>query len=221
VFDAIGDASIGITPHRFTPKTQASHGRFGRFNVGWLSFRRDNHGIACINWWREQCLAWCHDRVEGERYADQKYLDQFEQRFENVCAIAHLGANLAPWNVDQYGLAFDGERVRIDGQPLLFYHFQGVREIAPGRYDSNLTGYGARLRRVLREHVYRPYLEELSALERQVVDAGLVPRIEPGIRRQASGLVALWRTFKVRSGTMRAQLLGNVIALGRGTGAGS
>jgi hypothetical protein len=172
VLDTLGDASVGLTPHRLAPGVPRRFERYGRYNVGWLSFRRTPDGRACLAWWREQCLAWCHDRVEGDRYADQKYLEQFERRFAGVRSIDAKGANLAPWNVARYALAADTGGVRVDGEPLVFFHFQGVRRLAPGLYDTNLAGYRARMTPVLRDAVYRPYLRELDACEAQVVALG-------------------------------------------------
>ena len=212
VFQALGGGSVAIMPHRFTARTRRSHGRFGEYNVGWLSFRRDNAGLACLDWWRSQCLAWCHDRVEGWRYADQKYLDQFPGRFDGVRAVDHPGANLAPWNVEGCAVTLVGTQVRVDGEPLLFFHFQGLRPLGDGRYDSNLTGYGARLTPALRDGVFRPYLQELEAVQRQLVARGLAEPDQPGIRRVATGPTGWLRTINARIATLRARRAGNLVS---------
>ena len=41
-------------------------------------------GIAVIRWWRERCIEWCHDVVDGDRFADQGYLDSFPRLFPRV-----------------------------------------------------------------------------------------------------------------------------------------
>jgi hypothetical protein len=58
VFDELGDRSIGIIGHRF-PASLRGLERFGVYNVGWLSFRRNAQALACLHWWRERCLEWC------------------------------------------------------------------------------------------------------------------------------------------------------------------
>ena len=72
-------ASVLVTRHRF-PSWLQHYERHGKFNVGVLVFRNDAIGRACLDDWRARCLAWCYDRVELDRYADQKYLDAWPHR---------------------------------------------------------------------------------------------------------------------------------------------
>ena len=97
IYAEMKDAAFGIIPHHFT-KRLADMRRFGIYNVGWVSVRNCDEGIAAVRWWRERCIEWCHDFVEGDRFADQRYLDRLPGLFPNVHVIQHLGANLAPWN---------------------------------------------------------------------------------------------------------------------------
>src|SRR6266498_2768391 len=71
VFDEIGDRSIAIIGHRF-PGHLRHLEETGIFNVGWVSFKRDEHALACLQWWRERCIEWCYDKIEAGRFADQK-----------------------------------------------------------------------------------------------------------------------------------------------------
>ncbi|HEY4300794.1 MAG TPA: hypothetical protein VGM73_07975 [Candidatus Didemnitutus sp.] len=162
VFAEQGEASIGIVPHRFPPRLRELE-RHGIYNVAWVSFRRDADGLACLDWWRERCLEWCYDRFEPGRFADQGYLDEFPRRFRGVRTLGHPGINAAPWNVENVRLAVVDGQVRLDGQPLLFFHFQGIREITPDWFDPGLRPYKARFTTVLREAIYRPYLQLLAA----------------------------------------------------------
>jgi hypothetical protein len=162
----IGDAGIAIVEHRF-PESLRHLEAYGRFNVGWVTFRRETEALRCLETWREQCLAWCYDQVETDRFADQKYLDAWPRLYQGVAIIRHKGANLAPWNVARYALREDAGRVLVDESPLHFYHFHGLHYERPGPVRSGLAPYGARLTPTLRQHVYRPYLRALCALERQ------------------------------------------------------
>jgi len=191
LFDEIGPAAVAITPHRFSAAAARSHAKFGAYNVGWLTFRNDADGRACLEWWRARCLEWCFDRVEADRYADQKYLDRFASLFAGVHAIAHPGANLAPWNVASYRVAVDAGHVQVDGRALVFFHFQGLRRIAGHVYDSNLTGYGARLNDAVRDHVFRPYLATLEQAESRVVSDAGMSGVSASLRRRAPGLRGL------------------------------
>lgn len=213
VFAEIGHSPIAITPHRFSPSAQASHGKYGKYNVGLVYFRRDATGLDCMEWWRGQCLDWCFDRLEGDRYADQKYLEKFESLFEGVCRIQQPGANLAPWNIAVHEVAAGPGGPVVDGKPLVFFHFQGIRKVGPERYDSNLSGYGARLTATAREVVFMPYLRLLSSLESQMVENGMLDKIESSARRDATGVLGLWRRFKQSLLQAQASLLGNIVEL--------
>ena len=92
--------SIGITVHNFPQYRPAPD--TGKYNVGWLSFRRDQNGLACLEWWRDRCIEWCYERFEDGKYADQLYLDEWPKLFQGVKVLDHKGANVAAWNVADY-----------------------------------------------------------------------------------------------------------------------
>jgi hypothetical protein len=209
VFDELGDGSVAIVPHRFTGASAASHAQHGAYNVGWLTFRADARGRACLEWWRERCIEWCYDRVEADRYADQKYLDRFQSLFEGVRPISNPGANLAPWNVAGSTVTLDGDAVHVDGTRLVFFHFQGFRRLEPETYDSNLTSYGARMTPALREGVFRPYIAALRRAE-----AFVAPRLPQAVGAQGIRRAGLhqWRLRASRAWrTWRARLAGNLV----------
>ena len=68
LIDEFHGASVSLTAHRFPEFRRAED--TGVFNVGWLSFRRDADGLACLRWWRRSCLDWCYERFEGGKYAE-------------------------------------------------------------------------------------------------------------------------------------------------------
>ncbi len=166
LYAEIGDASIAIVEHRFPEALQRLE-EYGRFNVGWVSFRRGAEARACLERWREQCLEWCYDQVEPTRFGDQKYLDEWPSRYAGLRVLRHAGANLAPWNVARYDVGESAGRVRVDGAPLVFYHFHGLSYVRPGPFRSGLAPYAAAMTPVLRRHVYRPYIGALLRHDRQ------------------------------------------------------
>jgi hypothetical protein len=62
LFEELGQNSILIHEHRFSPSQAHLGTHNGRFNVGLLIFRRDAHGLQALGWWRERCLEWCFAR---------------------------------------------------------------------------------------------------------------------------------------------------------------
>lgn len=168
VYDELQDAAIAIIPHRYTEKLSKQR-RFGTYNVGWVGVRNDLEGIAVIRWWRDRCIEWCHDYVDGSRFADQGYLDSFAGLSPRVRVIGHVGANLAPWNIGNYQIDFRNGEVTIDATvPLIFFHFQGLRKGLRWFVFNSHRVYSAPFSGVTREHIYRPYVEELTAIEAQV-----------------------------------------------------
>lgn len=193
-----GDASVGIVPHRFAPWSRRSL-RNGIYNVGWVSFRRDENGLACLTWWRERCLEWCYDRVDGSRFADQGYLNEFPNRFGGVRALEHSGINTAPWNVDPAKLTEVDGKPWVDGRPVLFYHYQGIREVTPGWFDPGVRSYHVPFTRDLRDYIYVPYLRRLVSVQTKLRRHGILPTI--GYKRLPTGfgLSAIWERFRTRS----------------------
>lgn len=153
--------SIGLTGHRF-PAFLKELEQFGMFNAGFVSFRRDDEGLACLTWWRDQCVEWCHDYVDNGRYADQRYLDYIPGKFSRVKVIDHKGINLAPWNLAQYRTTGNDAGVMIDGDPLVLYHFHGVKRAGNRRYDTGSYNYRTCLSTTVRNDIYRPYIAVLE-----------------------------------------------------------
>jgi hypothetical protein len=161
LFAEMDGKSIAIIGHRF-PERLSYKERNGIYNVGWLSFRRDENGLKCLDWWRALCLEWCYDRIEDDRFADQKYLDRFPDRFGEEIVLHHKGANVAPWNVERYALSMRGDCVYIDDEPLIFYHFHGLKKIFQFVYDFGFQPYGLRKSQDLINHIYIPYIRTLQ-----------------------------------------------------------
>jgi len=163
IFKELGNNSILIIEHRF-PKWRTGMDKFGKYNVSILCFRRDDIGFRCLKWWQERCIEWCHDRVEDGKFADQKYLDDWCERFGRVTVLRHKGAGLAPWNVMNYELSEWHGEVFIDDIPLIFFHFHRLEEIKQGVYATGLEMYNAHKNGVLRKHIYLPYVTELDRI---------------------------------------------------------
>jgi hypothetical protein len=117
IFEEIGESSIAIIEHRFTPRLKELEVN-GKFCVEWVSFRRNQEGMACLSRWREQCLEWCYYKLEDDRMGDQKYLDEWPQRYESCHIIKHAGAGIAPWNYAQYKFGSDlTGKITVEGEP--------------------------------------------------------------------------------------------------------
>jgi len=165
IYDEIDKHSIAIIGHRF-PREFYDCKKFGIYNVGWLSFRRDDNALACLRRWRSQCIKWCYDRVEDKRFADQKYLDKWPTSFNNVKVIRHLGANAAPWNLNNYNITKHKNTVWIDKYPLIFFHFHGLSAFNSWVYNPNLSPYRVKPSAIIRKDIFGPHIRTLLNMKK-------------------------------------------------------
>jgi len=167
IYQELGNKSVLIIGHRFPPALNDLE-IFGIYNVGLLSFRRDVNGLTCLHWWRDRCLEWCYDRVEDGRFADQKYLDDWPERFAGVAVSHHKGAGLAPWNVANYNYSSRSDGFFVDEQSLVVYHFHGLKQVNRWLYDANIIAYNTRLPEAVKKNLYYPYIMELKRVKRDL-----------------------------------------------------
>jgi hypothetical protein len=213
VYQELDKGSVLIVRHRFPPalKHLQIH---GIYNVGLVSFRRDDVGFQCLQWWRDRCLEWCCDRVEDGRFADQKYLDDWPVRFPRVVVLQHKGAGLAPWNVDNYSLRLEDGQILIDSQPLVFFHFHRLERTGRWLYDPDLGRYGAHASSLLRKYIYGSYIRELHEAARCAasfadpahVRLGSIRDTSPQVRGRRSILFTAVRRAQHHVGTLQRVL---------------
>ena len=127
VFNEFKNADIVIMPHRF-PKQLKYLENHGIYNVSWLTFNNSDNSKRCLKWWSEACIEWCYGRVEGNKYGDQKYLDQFPKLFKNVHIIKNEACGLAPWNISEYDYR----------ENLILFHYQSLRRVTDWLYTISL-----------------------------------------------------------------------------------
>ena len=102
----------------------------------------------------------------GKGVGEQGYLDDLQLKY-GCHIVQHLGANLAPWNQEQYDYDWDGEHLFVNGHRLLFYHFHEFRHTNDGRVLKR-TGY--KLHPVVVDRVYRVYEAEIARICRRLGD---------------------------------------------------
>jgi hypothetical protein len=178
IFTEVNQASILITEHRYLPGYDQSESN-GIYNVQFVMFRRDASGLEAVKWWRDRCIEWCFYRAEDNKLGDQKYLDDWPQRFKDVHVLQHLGGGLAPWNVSQYKLSKLENQVYVEQYPLIFYHFHAFK-----LYSEWLSYLFPNypITHQIREWIYRPYLEFISAAYAEVRS------IDPTFKRGITGI---------------------------------
>lgn len=161
IFIELKDSSVGIIDHKFTFWTKRNI-IYGRFNVGWITFRKDLQALSCLNDWTNNCIEWCYQRLENDKYADQKYLNNWQRDYVGVQVIENTGANLAIWNIGNYNLSMRNGVVYVDDNKLIFYHFANLKQIDMNSYKSGLSRVFVKTSDLIKSYIYVPYIMELS-----------------------------------------------------------
>ncbi len=184
IFSEIGDASVAITPHRFAAEFLHNE-KYGIYNVGLLSFRRDAVGLECLKEWQRNCIEWCYDRLEDGKFADQKYLDSWPVLYPNVVSIQHEGVNAGIWNIGEAQWSIVDNSVCINRKPLVLFHFHGIKEVVSDVYDVSWKRYKISPSRVLVDVVYSPYFFAWARAAR-LVQPLLQMKVESNLRAEGN-----------------------------------
>jgi len=167
LYEEMGNNSIGIVKHNYSARYRKYEKIHGKFNVQFLIFKNDPNALECLNWWRKKCLEWCYARYEDNRWGDQKYLDEWSGRFKGVWVFTHKGAGAAPWNIQQYPLKCANNRIFIDDQELIFYHFHQLNILSSETFDLT-RGY--LLPDDAIKLIYKPYVREINKIITSVLE---------------------------------------------------
>jgi hypothetical protein len=159
-----GDSSIIIHGHRYAPAHAHLAPVSGLYNVGLTAFRQDARGWRALRWWQDACLTACYAQPRDGYFGDQKYLDDWPERFDGVCELTHVGAGLAPWNVGNYAYSVEAGEIRVDERPLIFFHFHWFQALAKRLFWQKSYDIPP----LVRDYAYRPYIRCLQEQSRVV-----------------------------------------------------
>ncbi len=197
IFDESPQASVYITPHRYTPAYDMSK-LSGIYCVQFVSFKGDQRGMRVLNWWCEACAEWCYNRFEDGKFGDQKYLDDWPERFEGVHVVKHPGAGIAVWNLQQYTcfqqageLTCETKASKESFAPI-FFHFHYLKFYKDQTVELGRKVIGEDFLRLF----YRPYINRLLQTKESyksvipIVDINGTQATPRGLKHM---LISLWR----------------------------
>lgn len=168
------DADVMLTDHRYTARYNLSNTN-GKYCAGYMYFKATENGLKILRWWTEMCLEWCYCKHERGRFGDQKYLDFFHERFDNVHDIRHIGF-CAPWNIQQYivGKTNNGLKVKLGDKidDLIFYHYHFVKNQNMGIFNELYLGPYSFDKSVIK-YIYKPYLKEIEKFSIECDNSGI------------------------------------------------
>ncbi|OGI20893.1 MAG: glycosyl transferase [Candidatus Melainabacteria bacterium RIFOXYA12_FULL_32_12] len=170
LLNELGDKSVLITEHRFSPNYLQSKS-FGKYCVQFITFKNDDNGLEVLKWWRNACIEWCYAKLEDGKFGDQKYLDDWTTRFDGIHELQHMGGGVAPWNVQQYSISKKHNKIYIKQNnqnikfEVIFYHFHTVKfnEI---NHITNKSWY--KIPKKVEKLIYEPYIKHLRRISKQI-----------------------------------------------------
>jgi hypothetical protein len=168
--DEMGDKDVLITRHNYSPEYDQSE-PCGIYCVQFVTFKNTVGGLKVLNWWMQACLMWCYNRFEDGKFGDQKYLDDWTEKFDGVHVLKHDGGGVAPWNAKDYQFEKTENVVKVQRAgstvfPLVFFHFHDFRYCVSKSFK--LTGEMYLLRDDVKDVVFRSYIQALHEAEIQV-----------------------------------------------------
>lgn len=182
------DTNILITSHNLD---NWSHGKkYGKYNVGWIVFKNSDVGLKCLRNWFNQCINWCFDKSINNKYADQKYLDEWPGKYEGVKVVGEELINIGPWNFSKI--------TKKNNHELILYHFHNVKFLNKFIFTTNISGFFSKpyfADRNLVKKIYCPYIDSISK-----------NKIELKINRNKRDFFLIKNLFKVFMNIIRLDL---------------
>ena len=129
-----------------------------------------NGGELVRKWWEERCLEWCYARFEDGKFGDQKYLDDWPQRFSDLVHVMQdKELMLAPWNAKRfpYGRA-------------ICWHFHSLRILTTKlNNNSYWIDYGDYpIPMITKKYIYAEYLKDLHSSLVAILRVGCVVKAQ-------------------------------------------
>ncbi len=164
--DKMGDRSVLITEHNYYHKYDYSE-LCGKFCVQFMCFKNNEDGRRVLEWWRQKCEEWCYDRNEDGKFGDQKYLDDWESRFQGIVYNCNeIGCGVAPWNCQKYELLEINnvlcvrDNISKLSSPMSFFHFHGIKRMVNEEWILSTYIIGDDFKKLYREYIEKVIKKE-------------------------------------------------------------
>ena len=137
IFESLSSDDIVLTPHTMSPimdghrPSDIDFLRNGIFNLGFIALSNRLNSLKFLNWWEDRCLTFGFNDLGMGTFVDQKWIDLLPCYFDNVHILKHPGCNVAYWNLHERNISFKNSKYEVNGFPLVFFHFSGVKAENP------------------------------------------------------------------------------------------
>lgn len=139
---------VVLTPHTLTPLEDGFDPddlrilRTGTYNLGFLALRNSTPAGALLDWWERKLSDQCIIDLDAGIFVDQKFMDLAPSFCEHTFVLHHPGYNAAYWNLAGRTVTREGEAWLVNGRPLVFFHFSGVRPGSPKVFSAHQNRFG-------------------------------------------------------------------------------
>ncbi len=167
------NCDVAITPHNYSNHLENTYIEkvCGKYCVEFNSFKNTTNGLDILDWWVNRCIESCPENPSNGLFGDQKYLDQFETRFDGIYVYEDFGIGIAPWNVDDYTNptidiknttinTISNRRTRKSGS-LVFYHFHSLDVFSDGTSNIRVFIRPGRHDKEFIYILYKPYIQRI------------------------------------------------------------
>lgn len=133
----LSGAPLVLIPHLTRPlKGEASPNDHtiltsGGFNLGFMAARREDQVFALLDWWAEKCRFDCRVDFQNGLFTDQKWMDLAPGLVSDLAILRDPGLDIAYWNLEGRTLSHGPDGWRVNGRPLVFFHFSGFDPARP------------------------------------------------------------------------------------------
>jgi hypothetical protein len=183
IFNENPEASLYLTEHNNSDRFRNTYELTGKYNTGFVGCKNDSIALSAVKWWKKKCIEWCYKEpnTKEKLFGDQRYVERWAQLFSKVHVVTNEGVNVAVWNVENYQLAIKDEKVYVDDEELIFYHFSGLNIYNAKEY--NLTWFQGLPHRAV-NLIYKPYMKALQKTIENIQK--LYPECSKGFTRKGS-----------------------------------
>lgn len=115
--------------------------RAGAYNLGFLALRRHAELDGFLAWWKARLERLCVVDMDNGLFVDQKWMDLVPGMREDVRILRHEGYNVAYWNLSHRKVVLGDDGPKVNGVPLVFFHFSGLDPRAPAAFSKHQDRY--------------------------------------------------------------------------------
>lgn len=176
VKSVIQNSELVLSEHLF-PKSMEGSQIYGIYNGGFVIFRNSKKSIAVLQRWKKLCIEWCELSLYQDKFADQKYLEQFVI-FDGVKVIRDPGINNGQYYFRENRktrFSKSQKKFSLDNFGLICFHFHGIA-IHRNFISTGFNRYGL-IRKPLTV-LFRVYLPYMRLIKRELIHVSEINRTD-------------------------------------------